>query len=450
MNSVLINQTRLNLCLNFGLIIGFSLLAGCSSFNGISTATSEGPTETAILSTAELPATFVPSPTPVPLPTAAPSAPENIVKFQPFEVASDVSAATKPVGALAICSDSTIQLLRFTPEVKTETIPGIADEIFCLATSPDGQWIAYEQDFGQSPTGAGNWLVVQSTDGQQQKKVPRDPVWLNFGDYVWLNNQHLIFNNFRNPPDIQRFQKHPAYPMVVVNPFTGANLEIPSDYPELTLSDGPIGALSFNYSDVVYDTSLELVIFPTKSGEHNYLVLWDRLSKVVLAKVEDQSGGFGSYPLWSPNATQFAVAVINAIKNGQAIEEWYRISREGKVEQLTHFGDYFSSSEIGSAANWSPDSQKLAFWIDLTPSPCPGLRLAILDTTTKHVTNSCLSGASSYAPPPIWSLDSRYLIIRDDSNPPIKTVLVDVENGQAFDITSLIGDLRPIGWMASP
>jgi len=430
--------------------MGLPLLAGCSSVTSISTATNESPTETAILSTAELPVTFTPSPTAIQLPTTAPPAPENIVRFQPFEITSAAPLDAKPVEALVICSDSAIQLLRFTPEVKTETIPVIADEIFCLAASPDGKWIAYEQDFGESPTGTGSWLVVRSADGQQQIKVPRDPVWLNFGDYVWLDKEHLIFNNFSNPPDIQRSQTHPAYPMVVVNPFIGENLEISSDYPGLTLSDGPVGAMSFNYSDVVYDPALNLVIFPTWSGEHNYLVLWDRRSQAVLAKVETQSRGFGHYPLWSPDATQFVVAVVNNSKGGRAIDEWYRVDREGQVEQLTRFGDYFSSSEIGSASNWSPDGQKLAFWIDLVPSPCSGLRLAVLDMTTKEVTNSCLPGTSDYAPPPLWSLDSRYLIIRDNGDSQIKTIFVDSENGQVFDITSLIGDSRPIGWLVSP
>ena len=120
------------------------------------------------------------------------------------------------------------------------------------------------------------------------------------------------------------------------------------------------------------------------------------------------------------------------------------------MEQLTRFGDYFSSSEIGSASNWSPDGQKLAFWIDLIPSSCPGLRLAILDMGTKQVTDTCLPGMADYAPPPIWSLDSRYLIIRDASASPIKVILVDSENSQAFDITSLIGDSQPVGWLVSP
>lgn len=449
MSSFLNNRVILNYYITFMLVMGITLLGGCSSVETPSPSTSQSPTETTILETAELPVTFMPSPTAVPLTTTTLSAPENIVKFQPFEITSGAPRDAKPMGALTICGDLTIQLLRFIPDVKVETVPGITGDPFCFATSPDGKWIAYEQDSNESPTGS--WLIIQSADGQQQKRVSRNPDWVDFVDYIWLDNQHFIFNNFINPPDIQRAQAYPAYPVVVVNPFTGEHIELSSDYPGLKLGiSGPVGAMAFNYSDVVYDPSLDLVIFPAWGGEHNYIVLWNRLSQAVVAKVEDRAAGFGHYPLWSPDGTEFAVAVVNAIKGESGIDEWYRVSREGQVEQLTRFGDYFSSSEIGSSSNWSPDGRKLAFWINLTPSPCPGLRLAILDMNTKQITNTCLQGAQKYAPPPIWSLDSRYITIRDASVSPMKTILVDSENGQAFDITSLIGESRPVGWLVSP
>ena len=425
-------------------LLSIMILTGCSSSvpEGQITATAN-PTEH---SSPTVPTSFV---TVVPLTeetTVLP--PETILQFQPFEITSDLPVAAKPMDALVLCGDLTVQLVRFTPKLNTETIQKITGDLFCLETSPDGKWIVYEQDSQASPTGS--WLVVQSIDGQQ-KKVPENSEWVNFGDYVWLDNQRLIFNNFINPPDVQRLLHDPAYPMVVINPFTGEQSELSSDYPGLTVGDGSAGEMGLGYSDVAYDPSLNLVIFPARDEEYNYyIVLWDWHSQTVLAKVESQSRGFGRYPVWSPDATQFAVAVTNAIKDQRGIDEWYRVSREGQVEQLTHFGDYFSSSEIGAAYNWSPDGRKLAFWIDLSPSPCPGLRLAILDVTTKEVTNTCLPGTRKYALPPLWSLDSRYLIIEDYSNPPIKTILVDTENGRAFDITSHVGDSRPIGWLASP
>jgi len=382
----------------------------------------------------------MPSSAAVPATATALQMPENLVKFQPFKTRSGAPQTMKSMGALALCGDSKISALVFTPEMIVETIVENAGDPLCYPTSPDGKWIAYDQDSEESPTG--RWLVVQSADGQQQKKIPVDQYWLSFYDYTWLDNQHLIFNDFKNPE-----QRNPAYAVVVINPFTGEHIELASDYPGLHPGiNGPAGTMGFSVSDVVYDASLDLVIYPSWSGEHNYIVLWDRHTKTTLAKVETKSQGFGQYPLWSPDATHFAVPATNAIKGNHAVEEWYSVSREGQIEQLTHFGDYFSSSEIGFASNWSPDGKKLAFWIDLDPSPCLGTRLGIMDVTTKQIINTCLPG-SIYARPPIWSLDSRYIVIRNYDVSPVKTLLVDIENGQAFDISSLIIDSYSFGWL---
>jgi hypothetical protein len=379
-----------------------------------------------------------------PSPTVENLPPETILQFQPFEITSGASLNENPMGVLVLCGDFTIQLLHFAPEVKLETILESSDDVYCQTTSPDRKWIAYEQDSDESPTG--RWLIVQSADGQQ-KKLPSDEHWIGFGDYVWLDNQHLIFNDFSNPPDVQRSQTYPAYPMVVINPFTGKQTKLASNYSELHLDiSGPASSLDFNYSDVVYDPSLNLVIFPSWRGEHNYIVLWDRRSKTILANVETQSQEFGDYPLWSPDATQFVVPIVNAVKGNHVIEEWYSVSRQGQVEQLTYFGDYFSDSDI-SFANWSPDGRKLAFWLDVFPSPCPNLRLAILDTTTTQVIDTCLPGSARFASPPSWSFDSQYFVVRNYGASPVKTILVNSENGQAFDITSLIGDSYPTGWL---
>lgn len=426
-----IAKKRLRIYRQFIFLLVLILLSSCSSVIGIP-------------NTVEPALTFTPSPTAVPPTATALQIPENIIKFQPFEITSGVPSATNPMEALALCGDFTIQLLHFASEVKLETILESSNDLYCKAISPDGKWIAYDQDSDESPTG--RWLIVESVDGQQ-KKIPSDEHWRDFGDYVWLDNQQLIFNDFSNPPDVQRSQTYPAFPMVVVNPFTGKQTKLSSNYSELHLGiSGPASRLDFNYSDVVYDPSLDLVVFPSWGGEHNYIVLWDRREKTVLAKVEDQSGGFGDYPLWSPDAAQFVVPIVNAIKGNHVIEEWYSVNRQGKVEQLTYFGDYFSDSDI-SFANWSPDGHKLAFWLNVFPSPCPNLRLAILDVTTKQVVDTCLPGSSSYALPPSWSLDSQYIVIRNYDASPVTTILVDSENGQAFDLTSLIGDTFPAGWL---
>jgi len=386
--------------------------------------------------------TITPSSVPTKVaPTLAPSPPENILNFQQFDITSEIPADLRPDGALVVLSEP-LQLLRFKPDIHVETIIGIDPDAGCFSTSPDGKWLSYCPQSSDSPTG--QWLIVESANGQVQKKVPMDIHLIYFGAYQWLDNQRLTF------PLIQA-EHQPAYPTVVIDPFTGEQVKLSSEYPGLQLSpSGTATNMDFNFSDVVYDPSLEHVIFPSWGGEHNYIVLWDRQSNSEVARIENRSQVFGHYPLWSPDATQFAVPVVNTIRGDHIIEEWYSVSREGQVEQLTHFGNYFSDSDIGPASNWSPDGRKLAFWIEVSPSLCPGLNLAVLDLDTKQVTNTCILGNSDYAPPPIWSLDSRYIVVVNARTESRQTILVDIEGDRAFDITNITEGSLPIGWLVSP
>ncbi len=385
-----------------------------------------------------------PSPMPdAPVPEKTILPPENILKFQPFEIAPELPQDVRPTEALVIWSDP-LQLLHFEPEVHLETIPAVDPDANCLSASPDGKWLAYCPVSNDSPTG--QWLIVRSADGKQQKKVPLDLHLDYLGSYgfPWLDNQHLAFLQIQ--PD-----NHPpeGYPIVIINPFNKEQSKLDSNYPGLQRSpSGPAGNLDLGHSDVVYDPSLNLVIFPS-AIDGSYLVLWDRQSKAVLAKVD---GAVGYYPLWSPDAEQFVVPLLPPKESENIIVEWFRVSRDGQVDQLTHFGDYFMSAEIDSEYRWSPDGRKLAFWLKVSPGLCSGPNLAVLDISTRQVMDTCVSGQSGYAatPGPIWSLDSRYIVVVIQNLNVRQTILVDTKRGQAFDITNITGDSLPIGWLVSP
>ncbi len=387
--------------------------------------------------------TLTPSPTAeVKLDSMATLLPENLLRLQPFEISSNLPMDVRPNGALLVEGDPP-QLLRFGPQLQSKDLLDI--DSGCLSTSPNGEWLAYCQFSDDSPTG--QWLVVESAGQENQKKVPMGKHLIYFGDYLWLDNQRLIFTFLENPDE------HPviAYPMVVINPFSGEQVELASDYPELQVSySGPASSMNFNYSDVVYDPSLDLVIYPDWLPGFS-IILWDRQSNSVLAKVD---GDIGSYPLWSPDARQFAVSLAYPKDSEKLIMEWFAVSREGQVERWTRFGEYFEDVRIG-AANWSPDGQKLAFWLETTPNLCPGEHLefgaylAFLDVATKQVTNTCLPGLSYFAWPPIWSLDSRYVVVRDVNTNPPQVYLVDYEQGRAYDLTKFVHG-KPIGWLISP
>lgn len=415
---------------SYFILIAMSFLAGCSS--PINTPPTTRPT----LSMS------VPAPTSFPteeviLIATTPQPPENILNFRPFEILPELPSDVKPGGVLVVWNES-LQKLYFDPQIRLE---GISDIEFdaCLSTSPDGKWLAYCPLSEDSPTG--QWLIIRSADHLQEKKMPMDARLRSFGDYLWLDNQQLIF------PLIQE-KHHTAYPMVVLNPFTGQQVQLDSDYPDLRLSvAGPASRMDFNVSDVVYDPSLNLVVYPSWGGEHNYIVLWSRQTQSVVAKVDDVSGGFGYYPLWSPDATRLAIPVVAQQYKTNDIwthfDEWIFVNKDGQVEQVTKFGDFFTNAFIGGFAKWSPNGEKLAFWLDVEPSLCPGLHLAILELKTKQVTNTCIAGQADYVVPPIWSLDSRYIIAISSQ----QVTLLDIEKERAFNITEYGS---PIGWLALP
>jgi hypothetical protein len=359
--------------------------------------------------------------------------PEDVLKYRPLEIASSLPPDVKPTGALLVWGEQP-HLLRFDPQIQLENFSGI--EFSCLSTSPDGKWLAYCLASDDSPTGV--WLIVESADRQQRYQVSAS--FLFFNVYEWLDNQRLIFPLGRKGNEYS--------PMVVINPFTGEQTELVSDYPGMSGTvAGPMGRMAFEYSSLVYDPSLNLVIFPEIISPQRYIVLWDRQSNTALAKVEDK-GEFLNYPLWSPDAKQFVVAVLSQKEGEKHIEEWFSVSRVGQVERLTYFGDYFVKAEI-SNGNWSPDGQKLAFWLETTPSLCPGAHLVVLEMMSKQATDTCIPGTLGYVKPPIWFLDSRYISVvnvnvDDDS---WQAILVDYEQGRAFDITEYG---VPVGWLALP
>jgi hypothetical protein len=368
--------------------------------------------------------------------------PENILHYRIFEISPELPIDIKPTESLVIWSDP-LQLIRFEPQVHLETIPGVDPESNCLTISPDGNWLAHCPMSNDSPTG--QWLIIQSADGHQKNKVPVEIYLHNVGAYgfpPWLDNQHLAFLRI-----VPNEYPREGYPIVIINPFTEKYLKLVSNYPDLQQSmAGPAGRLDFGYSDVVYDPSLNLVIFPSAIGG-SYIVLWDRQSKSALAKIE---GAIGYYPLWSPDAKQFVVPLQSSKQNDIIFEEWFRVSRDGQVEQLTHFEDFFVSSKVGSEYSWSPDSQKLAFWLDVSPTLCSGMNLALLDISTKQITNTCIPSRPSYPLSPIWSLDSRYIAVVSSGSSSRQTILVDTKESQAFDITAITDGSLPLGWLTSP
>lgn len=354
-----------------------------------------------------------------------------VMQFKPLQIISQLPDDAIPSDDLFFFGDPPF-ILHFTPSTQQELLSNND----YLSPSPDGKWIAFSPLVKSSADR--RWLIVTFFDGKQQKKIAIDPNLIWFGSYEWLNNNHLIL------PKMSKNQPRP-YPMVVIDPFSGEQTEISSDYSELHLFYSGSAPMVFNYSDVVYDPSLNFVVFQHWEGT-NYYEVWNRQKNVLLAKVEDP-GLLGLYPLWSPNGERVAIVVQSKSGNQKDhyTDDWISVSREGQAKWITHFSDYFTLARIGSA-NWSPDGQKLVFWVETIPSECSshsGQQLAVLDLPAKQVTNYCIAGSEhGDAAPPVWSLDNEYIAVKNSEG----LYLVNLDQGWASHIPG-INHGTPGGWL---
>lgn len=306
-----------------------------------------------------------------------------------------------------------------------------------VAISPNGEWLSYFSD-GRTE------LTIESADGQVKRQVPAPAGvgWLSLFDGLpWLDNERLWISEW---PDIGE-----SPPVDIINPFTGEQQKILSNYPGLELYPKTPG-LHFEYSSVVYNPSLQLVAYPevTKDG-YAYITLWDRQAKKALARVPD-GGAYGHPPIWLPDGNRF---VVVAATDWDSPREWQMLSRDGTVHQLTHFQDIYGKDfEISPYASISPDGKYLAFGLSLNKdsrSTASPKKLFILNLTTLELINTCV-WFRDY-PAPIWSPDSQYVSVLNvnwdlHEGKPASFVVLNMEDQWVANVP---GDLKSelVGWL---
>ena len=279
------------------------------------------------------------------------------------------------------------------------------------------------------------WLVFKTVDGKKIRRVFAPLEWRTLQS--WVNNNQLSFNLFKSVDQVPQ--------VGLINPDTGKYMVLPSDFPDLKPFGGAAGdPYHFLNTSLVFDPRLQLVVYPKKTDwNERYIVLWDLQSKKAIASLQD-AGYFGHMPVWSKDGKYFLVAVTPKGTVGNDTNntpEWFRISREGEIQQLTHFATLFNEIFIGKG-NISPDGHFLAFGLNKKSNTDLSEQLTILNLETLEVTNYCIPGSS-----PIWSLDSRYVAVEDISQDPIRTILIDLEENRAIEIGNQV---YPAGWLAEP
>ena len=437
-----INMQESKYVLGVGWLAGALLFAACAQTTPPPTAaparTAAAPVPSLKATAAEARSTTMPALTPIlavtatmrpttaatasprgPTPTRTPALPPAyVLQYRPIDIGLHLPDNASLPGSLVLGNNQKTYLWDLTQQT-TQDLRGSPS---CLSTSPDGRWLISCKLSERFQSGVE--LMVTSFDQQQTRRWAFGSSWTwDFG-VTWLDDNQLQFNVK---------QAHSSttgtYDAGIVNVATGARQVIASDYPNLIQAAvGQPGTPQFIRRSVIYHPSLNWVVYPQTVSDSYYVVLWDRRTKAVVARVADLDP-FYNLPLWSPDGEHVAVPVLH--QKGKQLDqyayEWFSMTTGGQVEQLTHFEDYFTRVQVG-LGSWSPDGRLLAFWLDAEPSSCEGQTLAVLTMATRLVTDYCILGSDTLAAlavEPIWSPDSRYIAISSIQNNGVNAIIVD-------------------------
>lgn len=326
---------------------------------------------------------------------------------------------------------------------------------YSFAVSPNGQRVAFRRlvrDAMRIQTIEDTLVIADAADNVMSAR-PWEAGWSALAG--WLDHERLVINIAAKDGD-EALAKKPAT-LVVLNTTTGHQKELAPDFPSLNF-EYPVPNWA-NWGVTMYDTTLTRVVYPFDAAgrfDSGY-TLWDVPGQRALAHVP--AGLHSLAPRWSPAGDQFVVAASQATGQSWLSFELYSAGREGgEVQRLTYLTEHYAAVYIQSYT-WSPDGKRIAFWFVEEPQGVPFIehgeaRLAVLDTETGLVTNTCVPGdhdasvAPARVPPPLWSPDGTQLIVENSAaNGRGRVLLVDLASETAVVVAT---EVRPEGWMAAP
>jgi len=270
---------------------------------------------------------------------------------------------------------------------------------------------------------------------QEIRTIPLDKSI--FGEWPllsgWVNNNLVAFQVFGHQPTS----------LIIIDLVSGQRRELLPNFPDINGLD----AWSWsNWGRSLYGPDLQYVVYPRlKSQEPHRYVLWEIQEQKEVNFID---AGHASYaPQWAPDGKKFAVAVLNS--------DFFMMDIDGTIARLTNlqskFPSYKSKIRLWS---WSPDSQRIAFWLDLySNEELVEERLMVFDTRSLELMDYCRygdqvqisPGTLDYAPAPIWSPDGSALLI-ENREAEDKSQLIVVDLNQ--HIASKIGEnLYPYDWL---
>jgi hypothetical protein len=321
--------------------------------------------------------------------------------------------------------------------------------------SPDKTQIAYIRvpaDDDGNPT-MDKELVVATLDDTRLSTIPWENDWKTIEG--WTSDQRLVIHALLSDSSGGDDINQKSY-YLVVNPLTGEREELFHDFPgyfnpQLAQGTGDWWGVSYSpdLTRAVY-----LRYLPDDTELFTYSI-WDLEKQQLLATlVEVYSyytlfGTMANRPVWSPDGSSFAIIGLNMDPPGEveySEYELYRVSKDGPVEQLTNLSPVAVLQ--GLRFSWSPDSQKIALYLD-TWYDTKNSHVALLDMETLEVIDYCISLPGGYHVEPIWAPDSKQFIAysQDETDQTSQSILVDITGGFAAQIAT---DMSILGWMVAP
>ena len=447
------------------------LLAGCAGNEGEALETGTA-TQTPAPAATSTP--VPPSPTPnstiawrIVTSTVSPKPPpEAQLPVQCLDMVSEIPDDAISDGVIALDNGNGFsgegQALFDTTSAQSIFLDSFYERLISFGVIPNVMFGAYySSSFNEEGGISDDYLVIVDAHGKRLNSIPIEDDWSNVVE--WIDDVRLLILRTGAWSEV-RFLLVPG-PRLVLDPFSGERWILRPDLMPgweewLAVMEGvPYPPAWYGWYGVVYDPSLKLAIYPRIIDEDEGLFtydLWDvsqqqlvtSLDEVINFKISDE---YFPKPDWSPDGTHFVVVGrVEDTNFDEVIErQMFLISRDGKVEQITHMGSL--ANIWNSGHTWSPDGRYIALFSNPSEGASYDARLAVLDTTTMDLTDYCITIHAPLGLPlseflsPVWSPDGKQLLLQDEYSR--RVIWIDLERGLAAKFAD---ESTVVGWMLAP
>jgi hypothetical protein len=392
--------------------------------------------------------TAVPTVTPTPLSPDA-QALKDIVFSDCIPVEEGLPEGVEIPWNLLVMQERIVYVLNLEDGTMTEieyfsgtTPEGYNKFVYDFFVSPDGQWLAY-----QIP---GRTKLIVEPAGSLLTNTDADRIVWNMGKRFhlsrWVDNNKMIAIDHEDELFFRTLLLDPVA--------REENVFLLQDMPNYMSHHwgGAVILTHFLDGEVVPDPTMRRLIYPELSDEPDIYAtntLWDIENGKPIVRLEH----IGSYffgPLWSMDGSNFLILSRNPELKETIEQEWFFVSDDGIVRQVTRFEDVFLGAYYwidNPSRSW--DGRFLVFNFSYKEPTEISMEI-VLDVQSNIVEGYCFPspGRQIYSYSPLWSPDNKYLLISgEDDEEKEKHLLIDVENQVAYKIGQ---DVIAIGWIAKP